>query len=450
MGKDQNENNNKIIIEDEFIEDIASYDFVELDGPGVLETSDFVDPNKLLNKEEEKELSIKLSEGNKATKKINDYYSYCGNSLGLEHAFLIFGKFNNLDDIKSKLLNLKEEFNYENYFNITETPHYEINNASLLRKNKYENKLFHFTNGYQTIFDEIMEKHINKIDKKSNLEVQLTKIIASLNGIKNEIDDIIKETTDKISEYERLVNIGFFARNKMIECNSGLVGSVARKFSNRGIDYVDLFQEGNIGLIVAAEKFDYTLGYRFSTYAQPWVFQTIRRAILNNAKTIRIPIYRYADIRRYKTTITILEENLGRKPTIEEIAKEMGETEEEVTIIKNLGSTIISIDKVVSGSEETLLRDLFADEDSDPTDSFNEELLKEFFDSFLKKYLTSREETIFRKHNALDEDKTKYNFQEIGDLLNLSKERIRVIYNGAEEKLMSHKEDIKDFLSGKN
>jgi RNA polymerase sigma factor (sigma-70 family) len=448
MIKDENDIiDDNIIIEDEFISDIAESDFDELDSPGVEELIE-AQTSKLLSKEEEKELSIKLTEGNQANKSISDYYSYCGSVLGLEHAFLVFDKYLNLDDVISRLLDLKEEFNYESYFDI-QKPSYELSNSSLLRKNKYENKLYHFTNGYQTIFDEIMEKHIYKIDNKINLSIQLKNIKNSLIGLKNEMDDLINQTTDKLAEYERLVNIGFYAKNKIVESNTGLVGSIARKFTNRGIDYVDLFQEGSIGLIIAAEKFDYRLGYRFSTYAQPWVFQTIRRAILNNAKTIRIPIYRYADIRKYKATVKKLGETLGRTPSIFEISKEMGETEEEVLIIKNLGSTMISIDKNISGSEETLLKDLFADtESSSPDELFSTELLDEFFDDFLKRYLTEREEFVFRKHNAISEDKRKYGFEEIGKEINLSKERVRVIYNNAENKLILHKEEIREYLKG--
>lgn len=261
----------------------------------------------------------------------------------------------------------------------------------------------------------------------------------------------LSDGVDDWEERERLlllVRDGQAAQEHLIKANSRLVVSVAKKYVGRGVPFLDLIQEGNIGLIRAVKKFDYRRGYKFSTYATWWIRQAVTRAIADQGRTIRVPVHMYEQINRLTRTSRQLVQELGRDPTTEEIAEELGVTPKKVEHIMRVSQRPLSLEMPVGEEEDSYLGDFIEDEDADsPQDAAGQQLLREVIDEIFQS-LTPREVRILQLRFGLV-DGYCYTLEEVGKKFGVTRERIRQIEAQALSRLRhpSRSRKLRDYLS---
>jgi RNA polymerase primary sigma factor len=279
-------------------------------------------------------------------------------------------------------------------------------------------------------------------------EVSLAKRMEAGKNAKRRLSRDRALSSEERQNLQDIIQDGKAAKEHLIKANSRLVVSVAKKYVGRGVPFLDLIQEGNIGLIRAVKKFDYRRGYKFSTYATWWIRQAVTRAIADQGRTIRVPVHMYEQINRLARVSRQLVQELGRDPTMEEIAGELGVSPKKVERTIKVSQRPLSLEMPVGEEDDSFLGDFIEDSEApSPTDQASLELLREQIDSIFSS-LTPREVRILQLRFGLV-DGYSYTLEEVGKKFGVTRERIRQIEAQALGRLRhpSRSRKLRDFLS---
>ena len=296
-------------------------------------------------------------------------------------------------------------------------------------------------------------KEIGKVDLLTpEQEVDLAQHMGAGAAAKEQLAELEKSggeiPEEVLKELKKTIKAGERAKQQLAEANLRLVVSIAKRYVGRGMLFLDLIQEGNLGLIKAVEKFDYTKGYKFSTYATWWIRQAITRAIADQARTIRIPVHMVETINKVIRVNRQLLQELGHDPSPEETAAEMGMPVEKVREILKIAQEPVSLETPIGEEEDSHLGDFIEDDTaSEPSEAASFTLLKEQLVDVMST-LTPREEKVLRLRFGIEDGRTR-TLEEVGKEFNVTRERIRQIEAKALRKLRhpSRSKKLKDFLS---
>lgn len=300
--------------------------------------------------------------------------------------------------------------------------------------------------------DDHVKMYLKEIGKVNLLtaeeELSLAKRMADGEEAREQLEEKGADIPQKNRErLEFLISDGEMAKKNLAEANLRLVVSIAKRYVGRGMLFLDLIQEGNLGLIKAVDKFDYTKGYKFSTYATWWIRQAITRAIADQARTIRIPVHMVETINKLVRVSRQLVQEFGREPTPEELAKELNMSVEKVREISKISQEPVSLETPIGEEEDSHLGDFIPDDDAPaPSEAASFVLLKEQLGDVLKT-LTPREAKVLRLRFGLDDGRAR-TLEEVGKEFEVTRERIRQIEAKALRKLRhpSRSKKLKDFL----
>ena len=300
--------------------------------------------------------------------------------------------------------------------------------------------------------DDHVKMYLKEIGKVNLLtpeeELSLAKRMADGETAKEQLEEIGENIDeDSKKQIDLLIADGEKAKKSLAEANLRLVVSIAKRYVGRGMLFLDLIQEGNLGLIKAVDKFDYTKGYKFSTYATWWIRQAITRAIADQARTIRIPVHMVETINKLVRVSRQLVQELGREPTPEELAKELNMPVDKVREISKISQEPVSLETPIGEEEDSHLGDFIPDEDAPaPSEAASFVLLKEQLGAVLET-LSEREAKVLRLRFGLEDGRAR-TLEEVGKEFDVTRERIRQIEAKALRKLRhpSRSKKLKDFL----
>ena len=361
--------------------------------------------------------------------------------------------------MKSLKLTENHNFNHQNNMDVLESPHIEKNEPDLnlvqvefsdLNEASSDRELSGYSRGSTddtvgAFFKEMARYPLLKAEEEIEL-ANCVKLLVETEEIRQQLQEDLQRPPKKAElaqamglanerQLENRLYRGRVAKRKMIRSNLRLVVSIAKRYLNRGVPFLDLIQEGAIGLNRAAEKFDPNKGYKFSTYAYWWIRQAITRTIANDARTIRLPIHIVEKLNKLKKAQRVLKQKLQRNPNEEELARELEMSPSQLRQLLQLRRQSLSLNHRVGKGEDTELLDLLEDDDLQlPEDKMSEAMMRQEISDVLSDVLTEREKDVISLRYGLATSQP-YTLEEVGGMFNLSRERVRQIQSKAMRKL---------------